>query len=127
MCCLPVTELSRKDDLEALAYVLIYFLKGSLPWQGIKAASNYEKYELIRQKKQSISIEELCEGLPPEFAEFLAYSRNKLRFHDKPDYKYIHKLFRRVFTRENFKYDFEYDWPERLPVSIANNFSDDRN
>ena len=84
-------EQSRRDDLEGLGYVMVYFLKGSLPWQGLPAKDQKEKYEKIKCKKQSISIEMLCDGLPSEFALYLKYCRS-LRF-DEPllAYQILHK------------------------------------
>ncbi|KAL8278638.1 hypothetical protein RQP46_008930 [Phenoliferia psychrophenolica] len=64
-------EQSRRDDLEALSYVLIYFLRGSLPWQGLRTTSKAVKYDLILSTKQSTSIPSLCAGLPREFGELL--------------------------------------------------------
>lgn len=64
-------EQSRRDDLESIGYVLIYFLKGSLPWQGLKAKNAQKKYRLILEKKQQVSIAQLCQGCPSQFAEFL--------------------------------------------------------
>jgi len=64
-------EQSRRDDLESIGYVLVYFLKGSLPWQGLKAKNAQKKYRLILEKKQQISIAQLCQGCPSQFAEYL--------------------------------------------------------
>jgi serine/threonine protein kinase len=57
-------EQSRRDDLESLAYVLVYFLRGELPWQGLKAKAMKEKYEKIMEKKISTQIENLCKSFP---------------------------------------------------------------
>ena len=62
-----VSEQSRRDDMESLGYVFMYFLRGSLPWQGLKAATKRQKYERISEKKMSTPIEELCKGFPCEY------------------------------------------------------------
>ena len=64
-------EQSRRDDMEALGYILIYFLNGTLPWQGLRAKTKAQKYEKISEKKLSTSVEELCKGAPGN-----KYSRN---------------------------------------------------
>ena len=64
-------EQSRRDDLESIGYILIYFLKGSLPWQGLKAKNTSRKYGMILEKKQQVSIANLCQGCPTQFAEYL--------------------------------------------------------
>ncbi|KAK9923670.1 hypothetical protein M0R45_032077 [Rubus argutus] len=102
-------EQSRRDDLESLGYVLMYFLRGSLPWQGLKAGTKKQKYEKISEKKVSTSIEALCRGYPTEFASYFHYCRS-LRFDDKPDYAYLKRLFRDLFIREGFQFDYVFDW-----------------
>ncbi|CAH1425450.1 unnamed protein product [Lactuca virosa] len=102
-------EQSRRDDLESLGYVLMYFLRGSLPWQGLKAGNKKQKYEKICEKKVSTSIESLCQGYPSEFASYFHYCRS-LRFDDRPDYPYLKRLFRELFIREGFQFDYIFDW-----------------
>ena len=62
---------TRRDDLESIGYVLIYFLKGRLPWQGLRAENHERKYGMILERKMSVSVASLCEGCPPQFAEYL--------------------------------------------------------
>ncbi|KAL8160883.1 hypothetical protein V2J09_012372 [Rumex salicifolius] len=102
-------EQSRRDDLESLGYVLMYFLRGSLPWQGLKAGNKKQKYDKISEKKVSTSVEALCRGFPPEFASYFHYCRS-LRFDDKPDYGYLKRIFRDLFIREGFQFDYVFDW-----------------
>ena len=102
-------EQSRRDDLESLGYVLMYFLRGSLPWQGLKAATKKQKYEKISEKKMATPTETLCKGFPTEFVVYFQYTRS-LRFDDKPDYSYLRKLFRDLFVREGFVWDYVFDW-----------------
>ena len=102
-------EQSRRDDLESLGYMLIYFVKGSLPWQGLKAATKNQKYEKILECKINTPIDALCKGIPVEFKNYLEYVR-QLRFDDKPDYTYLIGQFRELFFRKGYSYDNEYDW-----------------
>ena len=102
-------EQSRRDDMESLGYLLLYLCNGRLLWQGLEAATKKEKYDRIRKKKASTSIEFLCKGLPNEFAVYLNYTRN-LRFDEKPDYSYLRQIFRDLFVREGFQYEFVFDW-----------------
>jgi len=95
--------------MESLGYVLMYFLRGQLPWQGLKAATKKQKYDRIMEKKMTTPTEVLCRGFPNEFAIYLNYCRS-LRFDDKPDYSYLRKLFRDLFVREGFQYDYCFDW-----------------
>ncbi|GAA5879206.1 hypothetical protein JCM1840_007612 [Sporobolomyces johnsonii] len=112
-------EQSRRDDMESLGYVLMYFLRGSLPWQGLKAATKKQKYDRIMEKKMTTPTEYLCRGFPNEFAIYLNYCRS-LRFDDKPDYSYLRKLFRDLFVREGFQYDYVFDWSVQQRVDEVN-------
>lgn len=100
-------EQSRRDDLEALGHVFMYFLRGGLPWQGLKAATNKQKYEKIGEKKQSTPIKELCEGFPEEFGIYLNYVR-KLGFEETPDYDFLRELLGKALHGEVD--DGVYDW-----------------
>ena len=102
-------EQSRRDDLEALGHVFMYFLRGGLPWQGLKAATNKQKYEKIGEKKQLTPIKELCEGFPGEFGQYLQYVR-ELGFEDTPDYDYLRGLFDTILKKEGNTDDGQYDW-----------------
>ncbi|KAG7541095.1 Protein kinase domain [Arabidopsis thaliana x Arabidopsis arenosa] len=102
-------EQSRRDDLESLGYVLLYFLRGSLPWQGLKAVDKKQKYDKICEKKISTPIEVLCKNHPVEFASYFHYCHT-LTFDQRPDYGFLKRLFRDLFSREGYEFDFIYDW-----------------
>eukprot|EP01018_Ginkgo_biloba_P020721 Gb_29196 [translate_table: standard] len=102
-------EQSRRDDMESLGYVLMYFLRGSLPWQGLKAGTKKQKYEKIGEKKVTTPIEVLCKSYPSEFAKYFHHCR-QLRFDDKPDYAYLKRIFRDLFIHEGFQFDYVFDW-----------------
>ncbi|OCK78088.1 kinase-like protein [Lepidopterella palustris CBS 459.81] len=104
-------EQSRRDDMESLGYVLLYFIHGSLPWQGLEAETQEQRDEFILEKKRAITIKELCGGLSKEFLNYFNHVRS-LRFKDKPKYAYLRKLFRDLFLREGYKYDNVFDWTE---------------
>jgi serine/threonine protein kinase len=107
----------RRDDLMSLAFTLIYFLKGSLPWQGIQIANKEEKYQKIAHLKNTIPVEELCSGIPTEFGTFLQYTKD-LKFDEKPNYSLLRNMFMDVYVRENFhvmnKNEF-WDWEVKTP------------
>ncbi|KAG5337204.1 hypothetical protein C0989_010334 [Termitomyces sp. Mn162] len=120
-------EQSRRDDLESLGHVFMYFLRGGLPWQGLRAATNKQKYEKIGEKKQSTPINELCEGFPgqltqlihwcmshglvhaEEFAIYMNYVR-KLGFEESPDYDFLRELFTKVLKTLGDTEDGVFDW-----------------
>jgi len=107
-------EQSRRDDLEAIGHMLLYFLRGHLPWSGLDAKSKAEKYRKIMETKENTDLKELCSGFPEAFQTYLEYARN-LQFDQRPDYKHCHNLFANV-RKELDKaegreiQDWEYDW-----------------
>eukprot|EP00416_Gambierdiscus_australes_P035964 CAMPEP_0171110258 /NCGR_PEP_ID=MMETSP0766_2-20121228/71241_1 /TAXON_ID=439317 /ORGANISM="Gambierdiscus australes, Strain CAWD 149" /LENGTH=329 /DNA_ID=CAMNT_0011572103 /DNA_START=51 /DNA_END=1040 /DNA_ORIENTATION=+ len=102
-------EQSRRDDLEAVGHVLMYFNRGSLPWQGLKATTKKEKYQKIKEMKMSTPVEVLCEHFPSEFVTYLNYCRS-LHFDARPDYAYLRRLLKDLFFRAGYQYDFVFDW-----------------
>jgi len=100
-------EQSRRDDLESLAYIFIYFFCGSLPWQNAKASTDKQRDMILRKKLDSLP--KLLRALPDEFSTFLNYTR-ALRFEDKPDYAYLRKLFHDLHVREGYQDDNAFDW-----------------
>ena len=102
-------EQSRRDDLESIGYMLIFFLKGRLPWQGLKGSTKTKRSKNIANVKSTISISDLCEGIPKEFLLYMKYCRI-LRFRQLPDYNLLRDLFIALFKKNNYKLDFIYDW-----------------
>jgi serine/threonine protein kinase len=94
-------EQSRKDDLEAIAYILVYLYKGKLPWQGIKTKDKKKRYQLIYKEKIKYTPEELCKGMPREFIVFLNYIKT-LSFDEKPPYSSFKKMFTRLYDRMEY-------------------------
>ena len=111
------SEQSRRDDLEAIGYVLMYFLRGSLPWQGLHIHKGEDRYKKILAKKRSTTAEELCKGFPKEFVQYVDYTRN-LDFEADPDYKYLRNLLVSALEKQNTKFDFWYDWVKEKPNII---------
>lgn len=102
-------EQSRRDDLETLSYVLVYFLKGKLDWQGLKVSQGQEKYRQIQKMKQELSVEEICKELPQEFAQFIQLTR-QLGFEQQPEYARYKEMFLRLLTSLGHTLDYHYDW-----------------
>ena len=102
-------EQLRRDDLEALGHVFFYFLRSQLPWQGLKAPTNKQKYEKIGDKKRSTSASLLCEGLPRQFADYLEMVRS-LPFEAEPAYEEYRILLASVLDDMGLSCDDDFDW-----------------
>ncbi len=95
--------------MESIGYVAMYFLRGMLPWQGLKANNKKDKYERIKEKKLTTSIEVLCKGYPAQFATYLSQTRS-LKFDERPNYSGMRAMFKELFQKSGYKYDYQYDW-----------------
>jgi serine/threonine protein kinase len=102
-------EQTRRDDLESIGYILVYFLRGSLPWQGMQAKDDKEKHRNILESKRSNSPEKLCAGLPREFAAYLSYTRS-LAFDESPDYSKWRSRFAALLGQHGWTLDWKFDW-----------------
>ena len=119
-------EQSRKDDLESLIYMIIFFLKGSLPWEYIESDNEDIKCNKIYLMKKNITSKKLCKGLPEEIYKLLEYVK-ELKFEEKPDYNYMRTLFKDLLLRFNYDYNdkFTFSWVKSKP--LINNFSRNTN
>jgi len=103
-------EQTRRDDIEALGYMMIYLIKGHLPWQGMVNSNPEKKYDKIKDLKIKIKLEELCQGLPKETVKFIQYARD-MRYDDKPNYSYLRGLLRKIAFKNGLKMDYnKFDW-----------------
>lgn len=95
--------------MESIGYILIYFLKGVLPWQGLAGKTKDEKYDRIKERKMQTTVETLTRGVPEELSRYLEYCKG-LQFEEKPDYSYLKGLFRSLMAARGYEYDGRWDW-----------------
>jgi serine/threonine protein kinase len=115
---------SRRDDLESLGYVFVFLATGSLPWEELAGdRKNREKIggNLVAATKSSISVADLCVGLPTEFGLYLEAVKN-LEFNEEPDYAGYRKMFRDLFTAKGFVYDYQFDWRRAVRGALSFDF-----
>lgn len=109
LAALKGAEQSRRDDMEAMGYVWVYLLKGTLPWMGLHGDGKRNRYQVICDCKARTTFETLCEGIPKEFVEYFKMVRD-LQFQERPPYAEFRRLFRELFIRLGFVYDYMFDW-----------------
>ena len=97
-------EQSRRDDIESIGYMIIYFMKKKLPWQGIRGNSYKECYHKLFLMKKHMDLEILCRGLPKEVLEYMKYAKS-LKFEQEPDYKYLKTLFQIILNKNKINLD----------------------
>ncbi len=139
-----IIEQSRRDDIEAIGYIFIYFLLGILPWQNLKINYNEDRYKKICEVKASISTEELCKGLHRKsslnslinmnisfftllftiyianFITYLNYAKS-LKFVEEPNYKYLQNLLLEILIQEKLPFNHEYEWLIKSKITSGKN------
>ena len=109
-------EQSRRDDMESIGYVIMFFLRGELPWQGLKVKSKEDKYRKILDKKKETSSKTLCANFPDEFREYVEYTR-KLSYEEEPNYeKYKNKFYNLICNKRGESFDYIYDWTTKADL-----------
>ena len=119
-------EQSRRDDLESLFYVILYFLRGNVPWQNLKIKSRSERFNKINEIKRNINYKLLCKNLPDELYNFGLYVKH-LKFVQEPNYKYIKKLFYSILTKMNETDDDIFSWIKFNFVKASNSSHSHKN
>ena len=118
-------EQSRRDDLEAIGYMLMYFFKGGkLPWQGVSCKEKAQKYAKIYNMKKNLNYEEFCKNMPREIIAYMIYCR-ELPFEKEPNYEYLRNLFENVLQKNCLKNDLKFSWIS--DISILKNIQEIKN
>lgn len=110
-------EQGRRDDMEAIGHMLVYFLMGTLPWSGLDAKTKKEKYERIQRSKETVPIADLCGG-HHAFERYLEITR-ALTFTQRPDYEYLRELFTDAFDKVGYKLDYDFEWFDEKPTNLV--------
>ena len=119
-------EQGRRDDIESIGYVLMYFLLGVLPWQGLKIKKNEDQFEKIAEKKYNTPFEELTEGQPEEFLMYFKYIDN-LKFEDQPNYVYLIGLFQTMIDKYCRECFYDFDWKKDSCTYVSREIKDTKN
>ena len=112
-------ELSRRDDLESIGYMLIYLVNDGLPWSSYEKGQISERFGKIFSLKANIKNEELCKGFPSEMCDYMNYVKS-LKFEENPNYIYLRKLFISILDKMNEKYDLKFSWVKGKGINKKN-------
>ena len=112
-------ELTRKDDLETIGYIMVYLFKGVLPWQNLNV-SEKERTKLVGNMKEKIKIDELCKDMPEEFSLYFQYVKG-LTFQANPEYSYLKNLMKRIADKYKIEIDNKFDWTSKKKDNNNNN------
>ena len=113
-------EPTRRDDLESMAYMLIFLSKGVLPWSNVRGKNINEIAYKIYKIKKYISLEKLCEDLPNEIILFIKYVK-LLKFDETPNYTYLQNLFFTILKNMNQENDLNFSWMNEKDRTILRN------
>ena len=113
-------EMSRRDDMESIGYMLIYLINGKLPWSHLEKGKMTERFGPILKLKNNTTTEELCKYLPNEFYEYMNYVKS-LKFEEKPNYIYLRGLFLSILEKMKEKYDLKFSWIKSKKNNNDNN------
>ena len=119
-------EQGRRDDIESIGYVLMYFLLGVLPWQGLKIKKNEDQFEKIAEKKYNTPFEELTEGQPEEFLSYFKYI-DGLKFEDQPNYIYLIGLFQNMIDKYCRDCFYDFDWKKDSCTYVSRDLKENKN
>ena len=121
-------EQTKKDDLESLAYIVVYFIKGELPWQNVKADSKKEKYKKVYQIKKQTVPNELCKFLPEDIKTFINCILS-LNIKQKPDYQKLKNILENLMNKYSYSNDLQFDWCTTYFMNklYTSNFVDENN
>lgn len=99
--------------------MLVYFMRSRLPWQGLDSRGE-EKAQLVMEQKKRLQAEQLCKGLPREFADYMTYVKC-LSHGEMPDYPKLRSLFRNLARKEKLDDDAVFDWTVLLFLERSRN------
>ena len=102
-------SMSRRDDFESIAYILMYFIRGELPWDGWKTTQSDQFYKDVQNKKESILETQFGKEMPEIIKDFLKYCR-RLKYEEEPEYNQWIQSFKNQRIKHNFNWDYNYDW-----------------